>query len=75
MSIRVAAGSLLGLPSTVGNLPYSLTAKVEGSAEVYKIKRQEFMRMIDHNSRLCSDVLLILASEVHSARAALVKLL
>jgi CRP-like cAMP-binding protein len=75
MSMRVAAGSLLGLPAIVGNMPYSLTAKVEGRADVYKIGCDEFKQMIARNSRLCSDVLRILACEVHSARVALGKLM
>lgn len=75
MSLRVTAGSLLGLPAVVGNNPYSLSAIASEGAVVYKISSSEFKQMIARNSRLCADVLRILACEVHSARTALAKVL
>lgn len=75
VSMRVAAGSLLGLPATLAEKPYSMTANVEGRTEVFRIARDDFKQMIAQNQRLCSDVLRILACEVHSARGALGKLL
>lgn len=71
LSIRVAAGSLLGLPAIVADKPYSMTAIAETDSEVYRITCDEFKLMIGQDSRLCFDVLRILASEVHSARVAL----
>jgi CRP-like cAMP-binding protein len=75
MNMRIAAGSLLGLPAVIGNKPYSLTAVADGDAEVYKVPGDKFKKMIARNSLLCADVLRILACEVHSARTSLGKLL
>ena len=75
MAMRVAAGSLLGLPAVVGNKPYSLTAVADGDAEVFKVPSNEFKQMIARDSLLCTEVLRILACEVHSARTSLGRLL
>jgi CRP-like cAMP-binding protein len=71
LSLRVSAGSLLGLPAIMANCPYSLTATAEKQAEVYRIGSEDFKEMIHQDSRLCLEVLRILACEVHSARSAL----
>jgi CRP-like cAMP-binding protein len=71
LSVRVSAGSLLGLPAIMANRPYSLSATAEKQAEVYRIESEDFKEMIHQDSRLCLEVLRILACEVHSARSAL----
>lgn len=70
MSVRVPAGSLLGLPAVMGNKPYSLTATAVGQVEVFRISCEDFKHMIVQEG-LCFDVVRILAGEVHSARLAL----
>lgn len=75
ISLRVLAGSLLGLPAVMGNKPYSLTASIVGPAEIYRIGRNDFQEILQRDARLCLDALGILAAAVHSARIALGELL
>ena len=75
VSFRAGPGSLLGLPAILGNKPYSLTAVAEGDVEVYKIAGDEFREMVAQDGRMGSEVLRILACDVHSARASDGKLL
>lgn len=71
VSFRVIAGSLLGLPAALGQRPYSLTASVEGHAEVYRISCDDFKAILQQDPQFCMEALRILAAEVHSARTAL----
>ena len=73
--VRAMKGSLVGLPGIVGNEPYSMTAEVTRDSEICKISRDDFHKLTQQNSRLCCNVLQVLAGEVHDARKALSRLL
>ncbi|HEV2425514.1 MAG TPA: cyclic nucleotide-binding domain-containing protein [Terracidiphilus sp.] len=74
MTIQAAAGSLLGLPGTIGNQPYSLTAIAHRGARVGFIARNDFNALMQSELPLLLLVLQVLASEVRSARIAITQL-
>jgi CRP-like cAMP-binding protein len=73
MSLPVAAGSLLGLPGVIGNVPYSLSATAKKGSLVSFVKREEFSRLMLTDPSISVGVLRVLAAEVRTARMALVE--
>jgi CRP/FNR family transcriptional regulator, cyclic AMP receptor protein len=73
MSLSVSAGSLLGLPGVIGNVPYSLSATAKKGSLVSFVKREEFSRLMLTDPSISVGVLRVLAAEVRTARAALVE--
>jgi CRP-like cAMP-binding protein len=73
MRLSVAAGSLLGLPAVIGNVPYSLSARAKKGALVSFIPREDFSRLMLTDPSVSGGVLRVLAAEVRTARAALVE--
>lgn len=71
MCLHVGAGSLLGLPTIIGNEPYSLTAIARKGSEVRFVTRNDFENVIRAEPSLYPSVLQVLAAEVWSARLAL----
>jgi CRP-like cAMP-binding protein len=71
MCISVPAASLLGLPASIGNAPYTLTATARRGSEVQFISQQDFMDLIGADPPLSLLVLKVFAAEVRSARATL----
>lgn len=71
MCLRVAAGSLLGLPGIIANEPYTLTAMARKGSEVKFVTRSDFEDLIRDEPSLSLKVLQVLAAEVRSARLAL----
>ncbi len=66
---RVAAEhSLLGLPSTVGNRRYSLTARTMTDAEVCLVPAAEFRKAMASNPALGMAIVTILSNEVSALR-------
>lgn len=61
-------GSLLGLPATVRNRAYSLTAEATGDAEVCVISAKRFREMLSTNTLLGMSVVSMLAEEVSILR-------
>ena len=67
---RIASkGSLLGLPSTVGDRAYSLTAEALTEVTVCHIQPEEFRGMLSSNPLLGMAVVNILSDEVSALRA------
>lgn len=67
---RIAGkGSLLGLPSTVSNRDYSLTAKALTAVTVCHIQPGKFRRMLSSNPALGMAVVSMLSDEVSALRA------
>jgi CRP-like cAMP-binding protein len=67
---RIASkGSLLGLPSTVSDRPYSLTAEALTEVEVCCIPPDDFRSMLASNPILGMAVVNILSDEVSALRA------
>jgi CRP-like cAMP-binding protein len=67
LRVRAVAGSLLGLPAMVGNAPYTMKAQADGNAEVYRLGRDDFQKLMT-SQQFSQAVLRILASEVRAAR-------
>ena len=61
-------GSLLGLPATVRDAPYSLTAEAVTDSDVYVISPAEFRDLLTNNPRVGMAVVSILAEEVFEMR-------
>ncbi len=61
-------GSLLGLPATVRNKPYSLTAEATSDSEVCVISAKSFREMLSTDTLLGMTVVSILAEEVSILR-------
>lgn len=71
MSIKALGGSLLGLPGLIGNQSYTLTAIAHADARVSFVNRSRFTELMSRNPLLSLKVLEVLASEVRTAREAL----
>jgi CRP-like cAMP-binding protein len=74
MGFRATAGSLVGLPATFCNEPYSMTALAQSGSVLEHMDRETFLRMLIERPTLAIDVLAILAAETRSARIAIVDL-
>ena len=74
VSIQAAAGSLLGLPSLIGNQPYTLTAIAHNGARLSYVTRDDFTMLMQAEPFLSLKILQVLAAEVRSARQALADL-
>lgn len=70
-SVKVGAGSLLGLPGLISNQPYSLTAVAHGGSRVSFLDSSKFTVMMMADQSLAFKVVQLLAAEVRSARHAL----
>ncbi len=64
-------GCLLGLPATVRNRPYSLTAECIADCECVEIPRDTLMSILGSNPEFCMHVVEILATEVGELRSRL----
>ncbi len=64
----VGPGALLGLPSTIGLRPYSLTAEALEKVEADFISREQFMALLVQYADLCLAVLKGLAREIVEVR-------
>ena len=71
MCARAEAGSLLGLPSTVSELPYTMTAKASSGANVRRLSVEDFGELMKTHPGLTMDVVRILAGEVRAVRQAI----
>jgi CRP-like cAMP-binding protein len=71
MDIPVNEGSLLGLPGLIGNVPYSLSARAGGGAEVSFVSREDLNRLMLSDPAVSVGILRVLAAEVRTARMAL----
>ena len=71
MCVHAEAGSLLGLPGTIANEPYTMTALVQVGSEVRFVTRSDFEDMMQAEPSLYPKVLQVLAAEVRAARRAI----
>jgi CRP-like cAMP-binding protein len=66
---RIAGqGSLLGLPSTVGKIPYSLNAEALSNVEVCLVQAEPFRKLLASNPVLGMAIVNILSNEVSALR-------
>lgn len=61
-------GSLLGLPATLRNLPYTLTAEVVTEAEFCQVKPSVIRKFLKSNPEQCYLLLRILTNEIAAVR-------
>lgn len=61
-------GSVLGLPSTVRNQPYSLAAKALENTRVVFVSRTKMQRLLLSDPGLCFKAVQILGAELRSVR-------
>ena len=71
MSVEAYPCSVLGIPGTIGNSPYTLTAVAKPGAVVRFLSREEFSTLMTSNPALSLKILQVLAAEVRTARQAL----
>ena len=68
LSVRVGAGSLLGLPAVIATKPYTLTAEALEGAELSLVTCEDFVDLMQTTPLLSFRVLQVLAEEVRFAR-------
>ena len=68
VSVRVGAGSLLGLPAVIATKPYTLTAEALEGAELSLVTCEDFVDLMQTTPLLSFRVLQVLAEEVRFAR-------
>ena len=70
----IGEGSVLGLPSTLSNSPYSLTAETMEDARMCFVPSDNLRQLLRDKPQLCFDVMNILTEELTQTRAALERL-
>src|SRR5580692_2729362 len=59
----IGEGSVLGLPSTLSNSPYSLTAEIMEESELIFVPADKLRQLLRKQPQLCFDVISILTEE------------
>lgn len=67
----IGAGSVLGLPSTLSNSPYSLTAEILEDSILVFVPGDTLRQLLREQPQLCFDVMSILTEELNQTRDAL----
>jgi CRP-like cAMP-binding protein len=67
----LGAGSLVGLPATLSDSTYSLTAEVLEDARLVFVPAPRLRQLLRDQPQLCFDVMTILTEELTQTRAAL----
>lgn len=70
-SAQALPGSILGLPATVSEKPYSLTATARAGTRICFVSREDFVRLMASQPGLPSMILKVLAIQVHRSRKSL----
>ena len=70
-SRRLGPGALVGLPATLSNSPYSLTAELLEDCELVFVPALELRALLREDPQLCFDVMNILTEELARTRTAL----
>jgi CRP-like cAMP-binding protein len=65
---RAEKGSVLGLPATLNNVAYSLTAKAMDEVEVAFVTRERLIEVINDNTSLAMEIVNLLSVEVLDLR-------
>jgi CRP-like cAMP-binding protein len=74
MSLKVDAGSVLGLTGVIADEPYTLTAHVSQGSEVRFVTRKDFEVLTQSEPSLYLEVLHMLAAQVRFARYTLTEM-
>lgn len=67
----VGPGSVVGLPASLSDSSYSLTAEVSEDAELVFLSRQRLLDLLREKPELCFQVMSILTEELTQTRTAL----
>jgi CRP-like cAMP-binding protein len=67
-------GSVVGLPATVSESPYSFTAEIVQDAEMCFVRTDRLRQLLRDQPQLCFDVMKVLTEELTQTRAALERL-
>lgn len=70
----LGAGSVLGLPATVSDSPFGLTAEIIEDSELVFVPADKLRQLLRDQPQLCFDVMSILTEELNQTRAALERL-
>jgi CRP-like cAMP-binding protein len=70
-SRRITDGSVLGLPATLSDMPYSLSAEVVDDAELLFVPRKPLMDLLRNRADLCLQIIELLTEELTQTRGAL----
>ena len=70
---NLGPGSLLGLPATLSEATYSLTAEVTDDADLIFLPRQRLLDLLRQQHHLCFQIMNILSEELNQTRAALAR--
>lgn len=73
-SVRAGPGSVLGLPAAIAKVQYTLTANARRGSVLGVVRLGDFENLLQERPSLYPFVLMILASEIRAARAALASL-
>ncbi len=65
---KLGKGSLLGLPATMNDTAYSLTARVLSDADLAFIPRDKLLEAMNRNVFLAIEILKVLSEEVQAMR-------
>lgn len=71
LSRQLGPGSVVGLPATLSDSTYSLTAEVIEDSEFIFIQAAALNELLRQQPQLCFDIMQILAEELTETRAAL----
>jgi len=72
LRMRAEAGSVIGLPSTVSDKPYSISAQASKGAEIDRLSPESYRELLEGDPKLSVEVLKILASEIRAVRRTLI---
>ncbi|HZS98238.1 MAG TPA: cyclic nucleotide-binding domain-containing protein [Terriglobales bacterium] len=67
-------GAILGLPATLSDSPYSLTAQANAKTEVIYLARAAMLDILRTHSKLCLEVMNLLSEELAETRNALARI-
>ena len=68
---RLGPGSVVGLPATLSDTSYSLTAEVLEESEVVHVPRPRLLALLREKPELCFHVMAILSEELTQTRSAI----
>ncbi len=71
LAAQAKPGSILGLPGTISNEPYTISATAAAGAEVRFVGREDLTALMHADPVMSIKMLQVLAAEVRSARKAL----
>lgn len=68
---HLGPGSVVGLPATLSDMPYSLTAEVLENSELIYVQRARLLDLLREKPELCFHVMAILSEELAETRTAI----